>query len=90
MLYFEYTLPNGAVAQILDIFDYVSNNVLMPVLAILTCVLIGWILGPKTIREEVEHGNRYFSRYGLYVLMICVVCPILLVMVFLKAFGLFA
>ena len=90
VLYFEYTLPNGAVAQILDIFDYVSNNVLMPVLAILTCILIGWVLGPKTIREEVEHGNRYFSRYGLYVLMICVVCPILLVMVFLKAFGLFA
>ena len=26
-LYFEYTLPNGAVGQILDIFDYVSNNV---------------------------------------------------------------
>jgi len=40
VLYFEVTLPNGAVAQILDIMYYIINNLLMPVVAIGTCILI--------------------------------------------------
>ena len=31
--------------SILDLFDFVSNNLLMPVVAILTCVFVGYILG---------------------------------------------
>ena len=42
VLYFDVKLPNGINAQILDIMDYVSNNVLMPLVAIGTCILIGW------------------------------------------------
>ena len=34
--------------------DYVSNNVLMPIVSIGTCILIGWILKPKTVIDEVE------------------------------------
>ncbi|MBR4320712.1 MAG: sodium-dependent transporter, partial [Oscillospiraceae bacterium] len=30
-LYFEVTLPNGSVAQLLDIMDYISNQIFMPV-----------------------------------------------------------
>ncbi len=90
VLYFEYTLPNGAVAQILDIFDYVSNNILMPILAILTCILVGWATGPKTILDEVELGGAALGRRKLYIVMIKVVCPVLLILVFLKAFGFFA
>jgi len=40
VLYFEVKLPNGVAAQILDIMDYISNNCLMPVVALLTCILI--------------------------------------------------
>ncbi|WP_365699138.1 sodium-dependent transporter [Ruminococcus sp.] len=46
---FEIKLPNGSGAQILDIFDYISNNILMPVVAISTCILIGWVIKPKTV-----------------------------------------
>ena len=35
-LYFELKLPNGTVAQILDVMDYISNNCLMPMVALLT------------------------------------------------------
>ncbi len=56
-LYFEVKLPNGAVAQILDIMDYISNNLLMPLVAIGTCILIGWLLKPKTVIEEVEKSG---------------------------------
>ena len=33
-LYFEMTLPNGTVGQILDVMDYISNQIMMPLVAI--------------------------------------------------------
>ena len=86
-LYFEVTLPNGVVAQILDIMDYISNNLFMPVVAIGTCILIGWIVKPKTIIDEVEKSGCKFGRKWLYVPMIKVVAPILLIVLLLKSAG---
>ena len=54
VFYFEAELPNGAVAQILDIMDYVSNNILMPVVAIATCILIGWVVKPQYRKERQQ------------------------------------
>ena len=89
VFYFEYKLPNGETAQILDIFDYLSNNIMMPILAILTCILIGWVTTPKVIEDEAMIGALKFPRKRLYSVMIKFICPVLLVLVFLKAFGLF-
>jgi len=86
-LYFEISLPNGVKAQILDLMDYFSNNILMPITAIATCVLIGWFRGPKTIIEEVTKNNESFSRKGLYRIMIKYICPILLIVLLLKSAG---
>ncbi|MFG6329942.1 MAG: sodium-dependent transporter [Lachnospiraceae bacterium] len=87
VLYFEVTLPNGVAAQILDIMDYISNNLLMPVVAIGTCILIGWIVKPKTIIDEVEKSGGRFGRKWLYIPMIKVVAPILLIILLLKSAG---
>lgn len=86
-LYFEVKLPNGSTAQILDILDYISNNCMMPVVALGTCILIGWILKPKTIIDEVEKGGFKMGRKGLYVLMIKFIAPIFLVLLLLKTLG---
>lgn len=86
--YFEFKLPNGSVGQILDILDYISNNCLMPLVAVLTCILIGWIVKPKTIIDEVTQGVHPFRRRGLYIVMIKVVAPILLAILLLQSIGL--
>ena len=88
VMYFEAPLPNGSTGQILDILDYVSNNILMPIVAIATCILIGWVLGPKTIIGEVEKGGVQMGRSKLYVVMIKFIAPALLAVLFLKAIGL--
>ena len=88
VLYFEFKLPNGSVAQILDIMDYISNNALMPIVAISTCVLIGWIIKPKTIIDEVEKDGQRMHRKRLYTVMIRFVAPVLLFILFLKSVGL--
>ncbi len=89
VFYFEVTLPNGGVAQILDIMDYVSNNILMPIVAIGTCILIGWVVGPDTVVEEATKNGEHFNRRKLYNVMIRFVSPVMLVILFAKALGLF-
>ena len=86
-LYFDIGLPNGARAQILDVMDYISNNCLMPVVAIGTCILVGWIIKPKTIIDEVEKGGAKFGRKTLYIVMIKVIAPLLLIILLLKSLG---
>lgn len=85
--YFEIKLPNGAIAQILDIMDYVSNNVLMPLVAIFTCILIGWVLKPQSMIDEVQKNGEKMGRKGLYIVMIKYIAPVLLFILFLQSVG---
>ena len=87
VFYFEMPLPNGTTAQILDIIDYVSNNIFMPVVAIGTCVLIGWIVKPKTVIEEAVKNGEKFGRKSLYIVMIKFIAPILLFVLLLGSLG---
>lgn len=87
VLYFDITLPNGANAQILDIMDYISNNILMPIVAISTCILIGWVLKPKTIIDEATKNGEKFGRKPLYTAMIKFIAPALLFVLFLGSVG---
>ncbi len=86
-LYFELKLPNGATAQVLDVMDYASNNILMPLVAIGTCILIGWIVKPKTVIDEVEKTGTRMGRKKLYTVMIKFIAPVMLVILFLKSIG---
>lgn len=86
-LYFDVTLPNGAHAQILDIMDYVSNNALMPIVAIGTCILVGWIIKPKAVIDEVEKNGKPMGRKRLYTVMIKWIAPIMLFLLLLKSVG---
>lgn len=88
LLYFEVTLPNGSVGQILDIMDYISNNCLMPLVALFTCILIGWVVKPKTVIDEVTIGEYRFQRKALYIAMIKVIAPVLLFFLLLQSVGL--
>lgn len=85
--YFEYKLPNGSTAQILDILDYISNNFFMPIVAIGTCILIGWVVKPKVVIDEAEKTGVKFGRKNLYIVMIRFVAPVLLILLFLKSVG---
>jgi NSS family neurotransmitter:Na+ symporter len=86
-LYFEIKLPNGSIGQILDLLDYISNNALMPIVALSTCILIGWVVKPKTVIDEVEKSGVKMNRKGLYVVMIKYIAPILLFILLLKSLG---
>lgn len=89
-LSFGIDLPTGATGQnLLDVLDYISNNLLMPIISFSTCILIGWVVKPKWIIEEVESSGAKFSRKKLYAIMIRYVAPALLFVLFLQSIGVF-
>ena len=88
VLYFELLLPNGSNAQLLDVMDYISNSFLMPFISLLTSILIGWVIGPKWIIDEVEKNGERFGRAGLYRVMIRYVVPVVMLILFLTSTGL--
>ena len=87
LLYFDVTLPNGSHGQLLDVIDYVSNSLAMPILAFLTCILIGWFVKPSYIIEEATKNGEKFKRRHVYSIVIKYVAPILLVVLFLQSLG---
>lgn len=87
IFYFEISLPNGCVAQVLDIMDYISNTLFMPLVGLTTCLLIGWVLGPEIIIKEVTKNGESFERRGLYIVMMKYVAPIMLFVLLLQSAG---
>jgi len=70
--------------QFLDFFDFASNNILMPIIALLTCILIGYILKPKFIVEEVELSGK-FNQKSMFNIMIKYIAPIFLVIILVSS-----
>ena len=89
VFYFEKSFAVVNKGQILDFLDYVSNNLLMPIVAICTCILIGWVAKPKTVIDEVTLNGEKFGRKWLYIIMIKYVAPVLLTLILLGSFGIF-
>ena len=87
LFYIELPLPNGSVAQILDLMDYISNSFMMPFISFLSSILIGWVVGPDWIVEEVEYGGVRFGLKGLYRFMIRYIVPVMMFILFLQSTG---
>ncbi len=67
--------------SVLDIMDFVSNSVLMPIVAFFTCIFIGFIISPKTLADEVKATDGIFKAEGMYNIVIKWIAPIFLVII---------
>lgn len=61
--------------SLLDIFDFFSNSILLPIVALLTCIFIGWIVKPKVVIDEVKRSSL-FKAERMYVVMVKFIAPI--------------
>ena len=71
-------LPLGM--DILTFFDFISNNIMMPIVALLTCILVGYLLKPKAVIEEVEINGKFKSK-TLFSVMIRYVAPVCILII---------
>lgn len=70
---------------ILDIIDFVSNSVMMPIVAFFTCVFVGFFVKPKTIADEVKVTDGRFVGEKLFTVMIKWITPVFLVLILLSS-----
>jgi NSS family neurotransmitter:Na+ symporter len=71
--------------DVLTFFDFITNSVLMPIVAILTCLTVCYVIRPKDIIDEVSVSGK-FKLAGLFKVMIYV-APVLLLTIL--AFAIF-
>ena len=76
--------------DILSFFDFISNSVLMPIVALLTCIFVAYFIKTKPIEEEIEasapfRAKRLFQIVIRYVAPVCIL--IILLTSVLGAFG---
>ncbi|MCI9261903.1 sodium-dependent transporter [uncultured Adlercreutzia sp.] len=72
--------PLGEGSSMLDFADFISNSVLMPIVALLTCIFVGWIIKPKAIIDEVRISAP-FKAAGAWTIMIKYIAPILVIII---------
>ena len=68
----------------LDFFDFISNSVLMPIVALLSCLFLGWVVGIDYIAKEVKK-NSSFRREPMFRVMIRWIAPIFLVAILVSS-----
>lgn len=82
------SLGNGVLGDVkilgmnfLDFFDYLSNSVLMPIVALGTCIMIGWRVGTKVIEEEVTKNGNKMGRIAIFRIMVKYLAPICMIII---------
>ncbi len=68
----------------LTFFDFICNSVIMPIVALLTCILVGYIIKPKAIAEEVELSAK-FKNKTLFNFVIKYMAPICIVLILVSS-----
>ena len=85
--------PLGPGTTLLDLMDFISNSVMMPIAALMACVFVGWVVKPQVVIDEVRSSGK-FSGERLFVVMVKYVAPVLLVVILVaytaSQFGLFS
>ena len=80
----DFVVLNGY--NILDMLDFFSNCIVLPVVAILTCILIGWIVKPKVVIDEIEDGGHTFKMKKVYLVVLKFIAPIAITLILLSNF----
>ena len=70
--------------QFLDFFDFTSNSILMPIVAFLTCIFVGFVIKPQSIIDEVELTGS-FKRKKLFTVVIKYIAPVCIILILLSS-----
>ncbi|HEX3078232.1 MAG TPA: sodium-dependent transporter [Lachnospiraceae bacterium] len=66
--------------DILSFFDFISNGIIMPIVAFLMCIFVGYILKPHAIADEVSESETFKSR-KLYTFIIKYIAPVFVLLI---------
>lgn len=67
--------------KLLELFDFTSGTILLPVVALCTCILVGYFVKKEVILDEIKQASR-FKRDRLFLFMIRYFVPACIIVVF--------
>ena len=70
--------------QFLDFFDFASNSILMPIVALITTIFVAYIIKPKAVIDEISLTGK-FKWKKLFSVIICYVAPICILAILVSA-----
>ena len=70
--------------DILSFFDFISNNIMMPIVALLTAILVGFITRPKYVSDEVESSGKFKAK-TMYNIVIKYVVPVCMAVILVSS-----
>ena len=70
--------------DILTFFDFISNSVMMPVVAFLTCIFVGYVIKPKAVVDEVALCSK-FKRKRLFTVMVRYIAPVCIILILVSS-----
>ncbi len=70
--------------SILDMFDFASNSVLMPITALATCIFVGYYLKPKSVIEEIELSGKFTAK-KMFIIVIKYIAPVCIVLILISS-----
>ncbi|MGN0181055.1 MAG: sodium-dependent transporter [Candidatus Ornithomonoglobus sp.] len=70
--------------DILDTLDFLTNSVLMPVTALLTCIFVGYVFGIDNVKAEITLSGK-FRREKIFTVMIKYIAPVLIVAILISS-----
>ena len=70
--------------SILDFFDFTSNNILMPIVALLTAIVVGYVIKPDAIIDEVEISDKFKAK-KMFIIMIKYIVPVCMVIILISS-----
>lgn len=68
----------------LDMFDFISNSVLMPIVALLTCIFVGYVIKPETLIEEIELTGSFKAK-KLFTVVVKYIAPVCIVLILISS-----
>lgn len=74
--------------SLMDFFDCITAQYMMPIGALLTSLYIGWGARTAVVNREFTNCGTVYSRlFPVYLFMVRFICPILIAIVFLNQLG---
>ncbi len=70
--------------QMLDFFDFITNSVMMPIVAFFTCIFVGYVIKPQAIIDEVELTGK-FKKKALFTFVIKYLAPLCIIAILISS-----
>jgi len=71
--------------KLLDLFDFLSNSIMMPLAAMSTCLLVVYVIKIERMAQEIQKEGAPFKRQGIFNVMIRYLCPFFVIVVLISS-----